>query len=115
VMAHPMPQNVTVGLGVELARMLLSLVVALSGVGFAYLMYSRGSVRPEAFSEALGGAPYRVVLNKYYVDELYDFVFVRGTLLLCRAAAWFDSHVIDGLVNLSATIVRGVAWVSGLF
>ena len=30
-------------------------------------------------------------------------------------AAWFDLRVIDGLVNLSATIVRAWAWVSGLF
>jgi NADH-quinone oxidoreductase subunit L len=70
-------------------------------------------VQPEAFSEALGGAPYRTVRDKYYVDELYGLVFVRGGVALCRAAAWFDAHIIDGLVNLSATIVRLVAGLSG--
>jgi NADH-quinone oxidoreductase subunit L len=40
---------------------------------------------------------------------------VRGFLLLCRLAAWFDQNVIDGLVNLSAAITRVVARVSGLF
>src|SRR4029077_8758773 len=110
--AHP---EAAAGGGGELGLMLLSVVVALSGIGLAYLMYFRGSLRPETFSEALGGAPYRVVLNKYWVDELYDLLFVRLTLLVCRLAAWFDLHVIDGLVNLSAAIVRGLAWISGLF
>ena len=95
--------------------MLTSLAVALGGIALAYRMYYRESLRPETFSEALGGLPYRAVLNKYWVDELYDLVLVRGTLLLCRAAAWFDLHVIDGLVNLSAALVRGWSWLSGLF
>ncbi len=115
VAQHGAYAEAAAGVGSELGLMLLSVVVALSGIGFAWLMYYRSSVRPETFSEALGGAPYRVVLNKYYVDELYDLLFVRLTLLLCRLAAWFDLHVIDGLVNLSAAIVRGSAWISGLF
>ena len=40
---------------------------------------------------------------------------MRGTLLLCRATAWFDLHVIDGLVDLSAALVRGCSWLSGRF
>ena len=55
------------------------------------------------------------MLNKYFVDELYGLVFVQGGLLLCRLAAWFDANIIDGIVNLSATITRGVAALSGLF
>ena len=104
----------TPNLGLELALMAISVAVAFAGFGFAYLMYFRHRLRPETFSDALGGVPYRVVLNKYYVDELYDLVFVRGGLLLCRLIAWFDLHVIDGIVNLSAAIVRGWAWLFGL-
>ena len=104
----------TPNLGLELALMAISVAVAFAGFGLAYLMYFRHRLRPETFSEALGGVPYRVVLNKYYVDELYDLVFVRGGLLLCRLIAWFDLHVIDGIVNLSAAIVRGWAWLFGL-
>jgi NADH-quinone oxidoreductase subunit L len=97
----------------ELLLMAVSVGVAFTGAGLAYLMYYRQRVRPEIFSEALGGVPYRVVANKYYVDELYDLVFVRGTLLLARAAAWFDQHVIDGIVNLSAVAVRETARLGG--
>ena len=100
-------------LALELGLMAVSVAVAAGGFVLAYLMYLRGTIRPETFSELAGGAPYRLVLNKYWVDELYDLVFVRGTLLVSRIAAWFDQHVIDGLVNLSAVVVRGVARLGG--
>ncbi len=118
VMAHPAgaaPHAETASLALEGGLMLLSIVAAALGIGLAYLMYYARRLRPEVFSEALRGLPYRLSLDKYYVDELYGFVFVRGTLALCRAAAWFDLHVIDGLVNLAATLTRGVSTVVGLF
>jgi len=118
VMAHQgaaHAEAATAGVGAELGLMLLSVAVAVSGIGLAYLMYYRRSIRPETFSEALGGVPYRAVLNKYWVDELYGLVFVRGALAICFLTAWFDLHVIDGIVNLSAAIVRGWARLSGLF
>jgi NADH-quinone oxidoreductase subunit L len=50
---------------------------------------------------------YQVLLNKYYVDELYDALFVepirRGSFWLWRQ---FDDRVIDGSVNGVAAIVR---------
>jgi NADH-quinone oxidoreductase subunit L len=112
---HAAAHAESASVGTEMGLMALSVAVALGGIGLAWLMYYRRSLRPELFSNALGGLPYHLVLNKYYVDEIYGFVFVRGVLLLCRVAAWFDLHVIDGLVNLSAAVVRGAAWVSGLF
>ena len=105
----------TSGIGLEMTLMAVSVAVAVAGFGLAYLMYYQRRLRAETFSEALGGLPYRLVLNKYYVDEVYDLFFVRGGLLLCRIVAWFDLHVIDGIVNLSAAIVRGWAWLTGLF
>src|SRR5438309_9430951 len=112
---HGEAQAATAGAGLESLLMLTSLAFAAGGIGLAYRMYVSESLRPETFSEALGGLPYRAVLNKYWVDELYGLVFVRGALLLCRAAAWFDLHVIDGLVDGSAALVRGWSWLSGRF
>jgi NADH-quinone oxidoreductase subunit L len=101
-------------LALELGLMAVSVTIAFCGIALAYLMYYRRSIQPETFSELAGGAPYRVLLNKYYVDELYDLVFVRGTLLLCNAAAWFDRTIIDGVVNGAAVLVRGVSQIGGL-
>ncbi|MGA7613592.1 MAG: NADH-quinone oxidoreductase subunit L [Thermoanaerobaculia bacterium] len=44
---------------------------------------------------------YKLVANKYYVDEIYQATVIRGTLLFSWMLAWFDSHVVDGLVNLT--------------
>ncbi len=58
---------------------------------------------------------YDVLLNKYYVDEAYDYAFtgrrkvedVRlGVLGLGEASSWFDSHVIDGTVNGAGWMTR---------
>ena len=103
------------GVGTEVGLMLVSVLVALLGISVAWLIYRRRAIAPERFSTAAGGVPYRVLFNKYYVDEVYNLVFVRGLIALCRLIAWFDLHVIDGVVNLSAAIVRGWAWFSGLF
>ncbi len=102
-------------LALELGLMALSVLVAGAGIGVAYLVYGARRVRPETFSAALGGAPYRLLLNKYWVDELYQATVVNGTLRLATVVAWFDRVVIDGIVNASAAIVRAVAWLSGLW
>ena len=55
------------------------------------------------------------LLNKYYVDEAYDYAFtgrrkvgdVRlGVMGLGEASSWFDSHVIDGTVNGAGWMTR---------
>jgi NADH-quinone oxidoreductase subunit L len=81
----------------------------------ADFMYRQGTIDAARFSEAFGGVAYDWVLNKYYVDELYDFVFVQPYLWVTRALAWFDLHIIDGVVNLAATITLFGSWLSGLF
>jgi len=51
--------------------------------------------------------------KKYYIDELYDFVWVRGCLLVAAIARFFDTWVIDLLANLTATITERIAALSG--
>ncbi len=68
-----------------------------------------------AFQRALGGSVYRLVLNKYYVDELYDAVVVQPYLALTRISAWFDARIIDGIVNFAGTLTVFGSWLSGLF
>ena len=117
VMGHHAPaaaHGETAPASVEYGLMVLSVVAAALGILLAYAMYARCALRPEVFSNLAGGLFYRLSLDKYYVDELYGLVFVRGGIALFRAVAWLDLHVIDGLVNLAAAIVRVLARITGL-
>jgi NADH-quinone oxidoreductase subunit L len=78
-------------------------------------MYKTKTISPEIVSNIAGGALHRVVYNKYYVDELYEAVFVNGLLALTRACALFDRLVIDGIVNLTATVTTIVSAAHGIF
>jgi len=42
---------------------------------------------------------HRALENKYWVDELYNATVVRGTLMLSLALWWFDTWIVDGIVN----------------
>jgi NADH-quinone oxidoreductase subunit L len=54
---------------------------------------------------------YRTLLNKYYVDELYDATIVQPIKAASTEGLWrwFDVRVIDGAVNGTASIVDGSA------
>jgi len=99
----------------ELGMMAFSVAVAVLGIGLAYLVYYRGLLPPEVFSELAGGRLYALVYNKYYVDEIYEATFVRGTLSLSRLCSAFDWYVIDTLVDGSARLTAAISWLNGLF
>jgi NADH-quinone oxidoreductase subunit L len=89
----------------------VSVVVALAGFGLAYLMYYRQTLAPERFSSVAGGLFYRLSYNKYYVDEIDQYVIdgiVDGSASLTRFISWlnglFDNYIIDGIVNAVANI-----------
>src|SRR5439155_18468157 len=93
----------------EWALMGIATLVSAGGIALAWVLYGRG---PAPATERLAGALprlYRVVLNKYYVDEIYDAIIVRP---LRRTAFYLwkvaDAFVIDGLVKLGAIVVYGV-------
>jgi NADH-quinone oxidoreductase subunit L len=78
--------------------MVIATAIALAGWGVAHYFYS---VQPRMADAAAARAPglYATLLNKYYVDELYDAVFVEPTKRLGYAWDWFDHTVIDGVVR----------------
>jgi proton-translocating NADH-quinone oxidoreductase chain L len=55
---------------------------------------------------------YRLLINKWWFDELYDFLFVRPTHVISRLCSMFDRRYIDGLIDGSARLTR---WFSSAF
>ena len=93
----------------ELALMATSVSVAAVGISLAYFFYvARPEIPGQLAQQA--AALYRLIQNKYYVDELYDATVVKpivaGSRLLWR---WFDVAVVDGAVNGAAAFVAGNA------
>jgi NADH-quinone oxidoreductase subunit L len=92
----------------ELGLMGLSTLVALAGIGVATFFFLR---KPEAADRlaASAGGVHRLLLGKYYVDELYDRAIVQPIKGLSRGILWrgVDAGVIDGTVNAVGLVVRG--------
>ncbi len=82
----------------EYVLMLVSVAVAAFGIFLAYRLYAKRAPVPDVLERKLGFV-YRVLENKYWVDELYHATVIRGTILLAYAMWWFDRWVVDGLVN----------------
>ncbi|HEY6417429.1 MAG TPA: NADH-quinone oxidoreductase subunit L [Candidatus Binataceae bacterium] len=99
----------------EAAFGLITFTMVVIGWLAADMMYRRKIIHPERFATAFGGFVYEWVLNKYYVDELYELAVVQPYLAATRMFAWFDLNIIDGVVNLAGAFVVFGAWLSGLF
>ncbi|WP_234991296.1 NADH-quinone oxidoreductase subunit L [Sphingobacterium psychroaquaticum] len=50
-----------------------------------------------------------------YINQLYAFTFVKGTVYLSTVLFWFDKNIVDGCTKLLATVVRELARVADWF
>ena len=89
----------------EMTLMILSVVIAFIGIYIAYRLYIKNPELPKRFVERFSGL-HRVVYNKYFVDEIYGAIFVRGLLGLGIVLKnFFDEIVIDGTINSVAALL----------
>ncbi len=98
----------------ELGLMALSILVALGGIALAHRAYIARPELAEAWRIRWVGV-HRVLLHKYYVDELYHGTVVRGIMSSSRGLWRFDGRVVDGAVNGTGWLTRASAWCSQLF
>ncbi len=98
---------------VEYLLIVLSVAVALCGIFTAWWFYIR---KPETARNLAERMPisYKVLSNKYYIDEIYNMLIVQPIKLISTYILWkiFDVGVIDGLVNLTGRSVRGLGRVA---
>ena len=90
---------------------LISMFLALSGMFLGWLVYGRKPLKagqPDPLRSWLGPV-YDVLENKYYFDELYDFLFVKPAMKLASYAFKFDRCVIDKIVR---SVAGFGAWLS---
>jgi NADH-quinone oxidoreductase subunit L len=117
VVAVPHEMRAEVAKGVssrlgEIELMLLSEGLVVCGILTAWYLYIKRAELPQQIANRLGRF-YRLVYNKYYVDEIYDSLFVNRAKDLGLALGAFDRTVIDGAgVNGAGWLTRFISEVS---
>ena len=90
----------------------LEIVASAAGIGgivLAYIFYVLAPGLPDTIV-SIFGAPYRLIYDKYRVDELYDATIINPTIDGSRNLMWrvADARVIDGIANGTATVAQGL-------
>ena len=84
----------------------LTIVLALVGIGIAYLMYAKKTVDPGKFNKNGNSWFYKVLANRWYFPEFYNQVSWKLGYGVARGVNFVDRQVIDGTVNgLSGAVV----------
>lgn len=97
VLGHP---HVTAAHEEEFMVMSISIVAAIGGIFVSWIFYSLKPEIPKTLAAKFKGI-YTTLWNKYYVDELYDFIIVRPTKWIASniLVAVTDGKIIEGIVN----------------
>ena len=90
------------------------------GVGLAFIVgfvvaiaiYARGLKTAESIRKVISPL-HTLLVHKYFFDEVYDFLLVKGCIFIAKVAGWVDTWVIDLIANLLATFTRWLASFSG--
>jgi len=88
----------------------------LIGSGGAYYVYHVAKGEPARKAAEAAGGFYRLVLDKWRIDELYEATVIAALDSLAETAALFDKWVIDGiLARLTAIVVQSFGWLFSAF
>jgi NADH-quinone oxidoreductase subunit L len=93
----------------ELIFTVISVVVAFSGLGLAWLLYIKRPELPGRITSRIHGI-YLLVLHKYYIDEGYGLLLVKPLMALSTHVFWrgVDQGLIDGAVNGAGTASKEI-------
>lgn len=83
----------------HLSMMVVSSVIALAGIGLAYVLYVQKPELPEILAGRLS-ALYELSRNKFYLDELYELIIVKPMTVFAHVCRIVDAYLLDGLVDL---------------
>lgn len=85
-----------------------SVAISVAGIVLAVLMYRTRAIDPSAIAKKIKPL-YNLSLNKWYIDDIYREVFIKGTRNLAKGVLNVDVKIVDGIVNLTGfvTLVTG--------
>lgn len=94
----------------EFFLMFISVLIGLGGILLARYLYLNRIETVRKLTQSFYGI-YKLLYNKYYVDEIYDLVVVKPVKWGSEKLLWkfFDVKIIDGFVNGSARLTSAIS------
>ncbi len=87
----------------------ISVVLAISGIFMATIMYIKGN---SPITNAINHNMSNIIeaaYHRFYMDELWLFITKRIIFnCISRPIAWFDRHIIDGTMDMLATVTQKI-------
>ena len=94
------------GLEINIFITLVSVLLAFGGFGMGYAIYARKAISPENLVQRFNPL-HRLLVNKYYLDNIYQWTIDRVVLVFSNLVSAFDRIVVnDGAVNGTANTIR---------
>lgn len=86
----------------------LTIVLALVGIGIAYLMYAKKSINPGKFNKNGESMLYKALTKRWWFPDLYNQISWKLGYGVARGINYVDRQIVDGTVNgLSSAVVGG--------
>lgn len=87
-----------------------SICIAIIGIALATWLYMKPNDKPARMAESMSSL-HRWAYHRFYIDEVYMFITHKIIFRhICTPIAWFDRHVVDGTMNLMATITQSASY-----
>lgn len=87
-----------------------SVLVAVVAIALATWLYLSENSKPKAMADKFRGL-HTAAYHRFYIDEIYQFITHKIIFQrICKPIAWFDRHIIDGTMNMFATITNSAAY-----
>jgi NADH-quinone oxidoreductase subunit L len=99
---------------VHYTAMMLSGILAVTGILMAFVFYQWKKINVQSLTNKLK-IFYNLSSNKWYFNEIYNKSLVAFTIIFSKILAWFDSKIIDGIVNLVGIATKKFSFFIGNF
>ena len=101
------------------SKAMMSMVIVFLGVALSWilssLLFTKRDPRLVGLTQRVKvlGVGHRFLVNKYYLDDLYEKIIVRGVAYpISSAAYWFNQNILDGILHSISNLTRKLSgWV----
>ncbi len=91
----------------------VSALIVISGISLGIFLYGKRQRQTSAEQDVLEAAQpalFKLLQNKYYIDEFYEATVIRFNEFAAWLCDFFDQYVFGGLVKLVSYVTVGLSW-----